>query len=262
MFSILQIILIAIAMTFIGYDLTNFQVFGKGPGLVVLSGFLTGLIMGDTTTGLLVGGTMELMGLGLAGFGGASVPNYRVGAAVGTAFAVATNSGLETALVIGIPTATLGVQLDVVSKMTGSFWLHLAEKAAADGKYKKCYNLIFWGNLATGRPTMTHTYPVVLFLLLGSTFVETMINVIPEWFTKGLSATGNVLPALGMAILLKYLPVKKNIQYLILGFVLAVYFNLSVLPIAIIGLVIAITIYNGYAKVTTSNVSAGGVGDE
>lgn len=261
MFSLGQIVLIAIAVTVVAYDVINIQTFSKGAGSVVLTGFLVGLIMKDVKTGLLIGGTMELMGLGVAGYGGASVPNYRVGAAVGTAFTVAMGSGLETALIVGIPTATLGVQLDILAKMLGSFWLHLAQKAAAEGKYKKTYRIIFFSNLFAGRTTLNDTYPVVLFLLLGSTFVENVINVIPDWLTTGLKAAGNVLPALGMAILLKYLPVKNNVQYLILGFVLAVYLNLGILPIALLGTIVAITLYHSYAK-SSAKVSTGGIGDE
>ncbi len=261
MFTIVQILLICLVVTVISYDTMNIQMLAKGCGATVLTGFLVGVVMGDAKMGLLIGGTMELMGLGLAGFGGASVPNYRIGAAVGVAFAVATNSGLETALVIGIPTATLGVQFDVFAKMFGSVLLHMAEKAAEEGKYKKSYNIIFWGNLFGGRVALNNTYPVLLFLLLGSTFVDQFITWIPAWLTSGLTTVGNVLPALGMAILLKYLPVNKNIQYLILGFVLVVYFNLSILPIAILGLIIAIIVYQGLEKESNAT-NAGGVGDE
>lgn len=40
----------------------------------VTTGLCAGLIMGDLTTGLLIGGTFQLMSLGVAGLGGASVP--------------------------------------------------------------------------------------------------------------------------------------------------------------------------------------------
>ena len=80
---------------------------------------------------------MQLMSLGLAGYGGASVPNYRVGTTVGTVFAITTGGGLEVALVVGIPAATLGVQLDVLAKMVGTYFTHEAAKAADKGKYKK-----------------------------------------------------------------------------------------------------------------------------
>ena len=41
-----------------------------------------------------------------------------------------------------------------------------------------------------------------------------------KWLGDGLSVAGAVLPAVGFAILLRYLPVKKHFPYLILGFVL------------------------------------------
>lgn len=262
MVSPLQLILIIVLLTAISYEQLMTQQVVKTIGESVLLGFLIGAIMGDVKTGLLIGGTMQLMSLGLAGYGGASVPNYRVGTTVGTVFAIATGGGLEVALVVGIPAATLGVQLDVFAKMLGSFFLHQAEKAAASGNYKKCYNIIFWGNFFGGRVPMTNTYPALLFLLLGSAFIENLLAVIPGWLITGLTTCGNVLPALGMAILLKYLPLKGNYQYLVLGFVLAVYFNLSILPIAIVGGIIAIVLYQRMQNESKYSMSAGGIGDE
>lgn len=264
MFTIEQIILITLICTILSWDSMHMQIFYKGIGEMVLLGAAIGLVMGDLTMGLLVGGTMQLMNLGLSGFGGASIPNYRIGTAVGTAFAIATNGGLETALVIGIPAATLGIQIDVFAKMIGSFCLHKAQKAAEEGKYKKMYHIIFFGNLFLGRITFTSTYPVLIFLLLGSTVIETILGVIPGWLTSGLTVVGNILPAVGMAILLKFLPAKKYIQFLALGFVLSVYFKLAILPIAIIGGILAYTTYVNMQKESSRNlvVETGGLGDE
>lgn len=263
MFSFVQILIIVTVLTIVSYEQMNVQQVFKCCGESVFMGFVTGMVLGNVTLGLLVGGTMQLMSLGLAGFGGASIPNYRVGTTVGTAFAIATGGGLEVALLIGIPTATLGVQLDVFAKMIGSFFLHLAEKAADEGKYKKMYNIIFWGNLFAGRVTFNNTYPALFFLILGSTFIEQLLGIIPGWLTAGLTTVGNVLPALGMAILLKYLPVKSNMHFLILGFVLTVYLNLTILPIAIIGGIIAFVMYNNLQKENSmTRVGAGGLGDE
>ena len=262
MISIVQIILILIAITVVSYDVLMTQVVVKNCGESVILGLLTGLIMGDATMGLLVGGTMQLMSLGLAGYGGATVPNYRVGSVIGTVFAITTGGGLEVALVVGIPAATLGVQLDVLAKMLGTWFLHLAEKAAANGQYKKSYAIIFWGNLLGGRVPLTNTYPTLIFLLLGSAFVENLLAIIPAWFISGLTTCGNVLPALGMAILLKYMPMKGNAQYLVLGFVLSVYFGLDILPIAIVGGIIAILLYQRLQRESAQQSVTGGLGDE
>ena len=45
-----------------------------------MAGFFAGLIMGDMTTGLIVGGTLNLLVLGVGNFGGASIPDYMSGA--------------------------------------------------------------------------------------------------------------------------------------------------------------------------------------
>ncbi|PNV63563.1 PTS N-acetylgalactosamine transporter subunit IIA [Clostridium sp. chh4-2] len=263
MITPLQILLIVLVCTLLNWDSMHIQIFYKGIGEMVLLGFIVGLIMGDYQMGLLVGGTMQLMNLGLAGYGGASIPNYRIGTAVGTAFAVATGGGLDTALVIGIPAATLGVQIDVFSKMIGSYVLHAAQKAAEEQKFKKMNRIIFWGNLFLGRITFTSTYPVLIMLVLGSACINSILGFIPAWLIDGLKTVGNILPAVGMAILLKYLPAKKYFVYLILGFVLVVYFGLSILPVAIVGGIIAYVIYGGLQKETSGNViTGGGIGDE
>lgn len=263
MISIWQIILIVLVCTILNWDSMHIQLFYKGIGEMVLLGFIVGLIMGDVTMGLLVGGTMQLMNLGLAGYGGASIPNYRIGTAVGTAFSIATGGGLEVALVIGIPAATLGVQIDVFSKMIGSVCLHAAQKAASEQKFKKMNRIIFWGNIFLGRITFTSTYPVLIMLLLGSVFIENILAVIPPWLISGLTTVGNILPAVGLAILLKYLPAKKDFPYLLLGFVLVIYFGLDILPVAIIGGIIAYIFYGTLQK-KGALVSAdnGGIGDE
>lgn len=265
MFSITQIVLIALVAFFIQLEMNNSQQFIKCFGEKVFTGLMVGLIMGNYQMGLLVGGTFELMALGVSGFGGSSVPNYLVGTAVGTAFAVATGRGLDVALVAGIPTATLGTSLDVLAKMAGSFWLHRMERLLDKGKFKSAYRNVLMGTFFGGRIMIANVLPIVLYLLLGSVFIESVLDMIPDQFISGLSTAGNVLPALGMAILLKYLPIKGNIQYLILGFVLYSYVGLAILPIALIGAVIAVCLYKNLEKETTSGLQTaveGGIGDE
>ena len=90
--------------------------------------------------------------------------------------------------------------------------------------------------------------------------------VIPAWFITALKTCGNVLPALGMAILLKYMPLKGNLQWLALGFVLSVSFGANILTIAILGLIIAVLTFQRLEREskmaqTTIGVN-GGIGDE
>ena len=109
MFTPIQIILVCAWMW--GFTVIGMSVQLFSYGVAVLHGFVTGLIMGDVATGLTVGGTLCLMGLGVGGYGGSSVPDYAMGTVVGTVFAIATGGGVEAGLATGIPVATLGRSL-------------------------------------------------------------------------------------------------------------------------------------------------------
>lgn len=57
---------------------------------------------------------------------------------------------------------------------------------------------------------------------------------------NGLKAAGAILPAMGIAILMRYLPIKTYWPYFIIGFVLLAYHQFfSVLGVALVGLALA-----------------------
>ena len=74
MFTPIQILLVMLYMGVMRFLGPSLQLFAYAPN--ILNGFVIGAIMGDTATGLYIGGTLTLMGLGIGGFGGSSVPDY------------------------------------------------------------------------------------------------------------------------------------------------------------------------------------------
>lgn len=272
MFSPIQVILIIVACHLIGTLSQNVQLVAKIGGQQVFRGLIAGLIMNVVETGLLIGGTFQLMAMGLAGYGGASIPNYNTAIWIAVPYVVAsgTEAPIELALAIGVPVATLGIQLDVIAKTVNSFWFHVAEKHVEKREYKKLYRDILIGEYGFGRAALGQTLPVVIFLVFGEPIVEALITYMPAWLTTALSAVSGVLPALGMAMLMLYMPVKENFHFLILGFVLYVYFGQSILAITLIGTVIAVVLYKQLEKESkrasgkndVGNVDMGGIGDE
>ena len=87
-----QILLITLYAGFAFYDGNN-TTFGTVKP--TMAGFFAGLVLGDVTTGLVVGGTLNLLVLGIGNFGGASIPDYMTGALLGTAFAIQSGQGAE-----------------------------------------------------------------------------------------------------------------------------------------------------------------------
>ena len=60
------------------------------------------------------------------------------------------------------------------------------------------------------------------------------------------------------AVLLKYMPVKQNIEYLLIGFVFAAYLNVPVLGVAIVGAALGFKLYKDQNRSLEMAVSAGG----
>lgn len=195
-------------------------------GSAVFSGMITGLIMGDLQTGLFIGGSMQLTVLGVGTFGGASRIDANSGTLVATAFAVSAGMNPETALAaIGVPVAAILVYTDIAGRFANTFFGHMCD-ADIEKMNWGAYNVHYL--LGAVSWMLSRMIPVFLALAFGQGLVEgitTALNGDLKWLGDGLSVAGGALPAVGFAILLRYLPVKKHVAYLLLGFVVAALFG-------------------------------------
>ena len=187
-------------------------------GSPVFAGFITGLIMGDVTTGLLIGGNLQLFVLGVGTFGGASRIDATSGAVLATAFSV--SQGIDTALAIttiAVPVAALLTYFDVLGRMTTTFFAHRVDAAIERFDYKGIERNYLLGAIPWA---LSRALPVFFALAFGGAFVQPVVDFVKEyqWVADGLTLAGRMLPGLGFAILLRYLPVKRNLHYLAMGF--------------------------------------------
>ncbi|WP_288619854.1 PTS mannose/fructose/sorbose/N-acetylgalactosamine transporter subunit IIC [Eubacterium ramulus] len=236
-------------------------------GPVVLSwfsaivGMISGLIMGDVSTGLMIGGTFQLMSLGVAALGGASAPNYGLATIIGTFIAVRTGTGIDAAIAVGLPVGLLAIQLEVVARIILNFVAHKMQSDNNEGKWGRMNRIALLGPAICSLQTLIPTVIVVAF---GASVVNLILKVIPEWVTNGLSIAAGMLPVVGIAMLMRYMPVKKFLPFILIGFVLSAYLNVPVLGIAIVGFAAAF----GYFKIqlekaeTAAAVPAAGTVDE
>ncbi|MFR5841769.1 MAG: PTS sugar transporter subunit IIC [Blautia massiliensis (ex Durand et al. 2017)] len=85
----------------------------------------------------------------------------------------------------------------------------------------------------------------------------------PDVVMNGLTVCGGLLPAVGMAMLMKMLWDNKICMFYFLGFVLAAYLKLPLIALAVIGVIIAISIgMNDYKlnQLAAQRVAASPVG--
>lgn len=229
-----QILLLTVYAGFAFFDGNN-TTFGMVKP--TMAGFFAGLVLGDIQTGLVVGGTLNLLVLGIGNFGGASIPDYMTGALLGTAFAIQSGQGAEFGVTLAIPIGLLMIQLDILARFSNTFFQHRAERKVEDGNLDGAAMMNLLGLIPQ---SLSRMLPVFLALVFGSEFVNLVVNNLPMWLMNGLKTAGGILPSLGIAILLRYLPVSKNLSYLIAGFVMAAYLNVPVLGAALVGLAFAI----------------------
>lgn len=107
--GLFQALMLGILAFLAGLDLFNGLTHFHRP---VVLGPLVGLILGDLHTGILVGGTLELIWMGLAPLAGAQPPNVIIGTIVGTTFAITTNVEPNVAVGVAVPFA-VAVQMGI-----------------------------------------------------------------------------------------------------------------------------------------------------
>lgn len=248
----LQNVLVILLAAYMAWDNgTGNQVTGNWP---VIIGMLVGLIMGDVSVGLVIGGTLQLMSLGVAAIGGSSIPEYGVATIVGVFLAIRTGASTGTAIAVGLPVGMLTLQFDVIMKIINNFFAHWSQRLLHEKKFEKM-DWVFY--LTVFCWMLKYVIPITLVVLFGTPIVKAVLHIIPTWFTNGLTIAGGMLPVVGIGMLLRYMPVKKYLTYLILGFVAAAYVKIPVLGIALIGGAAAYAIYRHNAeKLTQQSVAA------
>ena len=224
----------------------------------LLAGCFAGIVMGDLAFGLTVGATLQLMVLGVSNFGGSSIPDFMSAALIGTALGVISGQGEEFGIGLAVPAGMLLVQIDVLARFANTFFQHQADKYAEEVNLKKIEMMNILGVLMWG---LSRAVPVFICLILVSKVVTSFVSYFPVWLSSGLKVAGGLLPAVGIAILLRYLPTKKYIPYLLMGFVLAAYLGVPMLGVAICGLALALLFYR-QGGFNEAKAETGGMDDD
>jgi PTS system mannose-specific IIC component len=271
--NMFQIILIS-AWAFWGIiDALSFVI---GFNNCIMATLFTGIVVGNPTYGLVVGGTLQMTQLGAGTYGGASIPNITSSGMITTALGAQTlapdatladisTSAVTMAASVGVALASLFTQLDILARFCNTFFQHRADACLLKGDEKgiernNLLGIIPWG--------LSRGLPVFFLLAFGQGLVNSILGVIPQWLLDGFRIAGGMLPVVGFAILMRYLPVKKTPQYLILGFVLAAYvgnvtvdgtsIGFTTLGISLLGLVLAISTYQKSVSAAAANNMKGG----
>lgn len=251
-------LVVALIATFFGLDTLMSQTFAF---MYVLPSWLVGLALGDPMTGLQMGASVQLMSFGVAGLGGSSVPDYNKAGMIGTAISILTGQDFSVGLAVGVAVGMLFMQADIICKIFNGFVGKLSQDYARKGNYTMMIRSIFLGPIVYG---LFSFVPVFIAVYFGVDIVNLILEAMPAWFTSGLSIAGGMLPVVGMAMLLSFMPAKKFISFLIVGYVLFSFVGLSILPVALLGIACAYEYYKLHANdlATATAATEGELEDE
>ena len=220
----------------------------------LVASLIVGIIMGDVQGCILIGIPMQVMWIALVTPGGTvasdlravsyiGIPLAYVGAkAAGWDFGGADAQGLAST--ISAMTGLIGISLFYVTAMFNLIWQHYGWAQLDKG------NIEVVGKVDTIMPLVSHFVlsflPVTLLCYYGSTAVQEIFSVLNTdmWYVKALLAVGAVLPAVGIAILLKSVISKStDLIYFVFGFAAAKSMGLTLLAATAVGAAFALINY-------------------
>ena len=226
---LVQAVLVGLWVTWAVIDEQTLQLQTTRP---IITGAVVGIIMGDLTTGLIVGAVVELMFLAVVFVGTAVPPDPTLSAAIATAFAVFAGGSTELAVATAIPIALIGQTITTLQYgVVNVAILHLTDKYVAKGDMSGvrrgnyialAFNLLFYG------------LPTFLAVYFGAAYVQPLIAMIPEKIISGLAVGGGMIGAVGFGLLLGTIKVKKLWPYFVIGYIAAAFLGINMLGIGLI----------------------------
>lgn len=239
--------LIRAALVGLGYYLSNSPwLFGNGGffGLYrpLVAGFFVGLIFGDPVTGAEIGAAINILYLGFISAGGSIPADPSVAGWVGTALAMAGGLSAEAAIALGVAVGLLGTLIFFTRMSVDAVFAHWADARAeagdADGVARMNWlpSQIFLFIISF--------FPATIAVYAGSAVVADAITNLQSnapWVLRGFEIAGGLLPAIGLALNMRFIFRGTVWPYFFIGFILAAATagGINIVTIGVIGVALA-----------------------
>ncbi|WP_102401428.1 PTS mannose/fructose/sorbose/N-acetylgalactosamine transporter subunit IIC [Haloimpatiens massiliensis] len=260
--NVIQVLLISV-LAYLG-SLSVPWFFGLTGGWYVLSrpivsGLLIGAILGDVTTGVLVGVAVQVVYIALVTPGGQMPQDLNAAAYIGVALGVMSVKGGATvgsAVAIATAVGAVGTIFFNFMMFINSYWNHKAIACVEKGDMRGLKFNHYIGPQITN--FFLRVIPTFIVVYYGASIAKNIITFFPttSFTMRMLTALGGMLPAVGVAILLRQVT-KKDFEliYFLFGFVLIASLNINMISLAIIGAFFAILNFKYMAKPAVAAVN-------
>lgn len=235
----------------------------------LVASLFIGIILGDIEGCILIGIPMQVMWIALVTPGGTVASDLRAVSYIGIplAYVGVKAAGIDPASAdaqalassISAMTGVIGITLFYGTAMMNLIWQHIGWARLDKGDFS------ILGKVEVLFPLISHFVlsfiPVTLLCYYGSGAVEEVFASLDTniWYVKALITVGAVLPAVGIAILLKSVVTKMtDLIFFMLGFALAASMGLTLIAATVVGAVFALINYQ--LTMIRAGATAGGAG--
>ena len=226
--TLLQIVLVFIVACIAGMEsvLDEFQFHRP---LVACT--LIGAVLGDMKTGIIIGGTLEMIALGWMNIGAAVAPDAALASIISTVLVIAGHQSIGAGIALAIPLAAAGQVLTIIVRTITVAFQHAADKAAENGNL----TALSWLHVSSlFLQAMRIAIPAVIVAIsVGTSEVQGLLNAIPEVVTSGLNIAGGMIVVVGYAMVINMMRAGYLMPFFYLGFVTAAFTNFNLVALGV-----------------------------
>lgn len=222
---------------------------------------LIGLVTGNLTIGIILGGSLQMIALGWANIGAAVAPDAALASVASTIILVQGGQGqkgIGTAIGIAIPLAVAGLFLTMLVRTISVAIVHIMDRKAEEANWKAIDR---WQMIAVALQGLRIAIPAALLLAIPASVVRAGLNAMPAWLNEGMTIGGGMVVAVGYAMVINMMSSREVWPFFFLGFALAAIKQLTLISLGIIGVCLAILFLALEGSGGSSNGSSNGSGD-
>ncbi|PPI88847.1 PTS mannose/fructose/sorbose transporter subunit IIC [Candidatus Pantoea edessiphila] len=233
--SLLQILLIFVVSCIAGMGsvLDEFQFHRP---LVACT--LIGAVLGDIKTGVIIGGTLEMIALGWMNIGAAIAPDAALASIISTILVISGGQSKGAGIALAIPLAAAGQVLTIIIRTITVAFQHAADRSANKGNL----NAVSWIHiLALLLQGIRVAIPVLIIAIsVNVSAVRNLFDSIPQVVTNGLNIAGGMIVVVGYAMIINMMRTGYLMPFFYLGFVTAAFTNFNLIALGILGTIMAV----------------------
>ena len=219
--------LVRAALVGLGYYLSNSPwILGIGGffGLYrpLVAGLIVGIIFGDPVQGAAIGAAINLLYIGFISAGGSIPADPSVAGWVGTALALAADLDAATAISLGVAVGLLGTIVFFTRMSVDAAFAHMADGAAERGDITGVGRANWlWPQIFL---FLISFFPATIAVYAGAPVVQGAIDSLQAnapWVLRGFQIAGGLLPAIGIALNMRFIFRGHGIPFYFIGYVFA-----------------------------------------